>query len=261
MACLLAVVVVIAAAVLTVPPGRLTAHAAPVSPAEAFWLTAFPDAPMPEAIRELLHTRAEDSPRIDAMAPPMKFNYDEYKASPRDQDVVAAAASNSKALEHAGARNAAAAASPTVFFLEEAVRVGESLPFLTSSQNAANADAPAAAAAPLQLYTVRAVREVEGSSFVVCRGEASGPGGGGGGAVYACREAAPARAYVVDAVGERGDAVTAAVVLCHADTSRWDPEHAAFRLLGVRPGGAAVCRVASGEHVLPANGKKSPSSA
>nr|ACG46496.1 hypothetical protein [Zea mays] len=51
MACLL--VLVIAATVLTGPPGKLT-HAARTSPAEAFWHAALPGAPMPEAIRELL---------------------------------------------------------------------------------------------------------------------------------------------------------------------------------------------------------------
>ena len=38
------------------PPGKqlMMARAARPSPAEAFWRAALPDAPMPEAIRELL---------------------------------------------------------------------------------------------------------------------------------------------------------------------------------------------------------------
>lgn len=43
------------------PPGKqlmMMARAARPSPAEAFWRAALPDAPMPEAIRELLHPSA-----------------------------------------------------------------------------------------------------------------------------------------------------------------------------------------------------------
>ncbi|KAL6656221.1 hypothetical protein ACP70R_007047 [Stipagrostis hirtigluma subsp. patula] len=259
MACLLALV--IAAAVLTVPPGKLTAQAARTSPAEAFWRAAFPDTAMPEAIRELLHPAAAIAEanlpsNVNAgegnEPPPLNFDYGDYRASPRNH--VVAAAPSSKALGHAGA------ASPAVFFLEDAVREGESLALRRISWRAANADMPATAAAtaPLQLYTVRAVWAVEGSIFVVCR-RATSPAAAAA-AVYRCRGAGPARAYVVDAVGERGDAVTAAVV-CHTDTSRWDADHAAFRLLDVKPGGAAVCLAVPDAQIFPAKRKKSPSSA
>ncbi|XP_062199947.1 BURP domain-containing protein 15-like [Phragmites australis] len=237
MACLLALV--LAATVLTVPPGKLTNAARTSSPAEAFWRTALPDAPMPEAIRELLHPRAEATVPNDVKpkddddppVPPMTFKYDDYRAaSPRNDN--------------------GAAAWPTVFFLEDAVRVGESLPFRSIAPRA-----PAAAAeATLRLYTVRAVRAVEGSRFVVCRREA-GPG-----VVYGCRATGPARAYVVDVAG--GDVAVAAAVVCHTDTSQWDPAHAAFRLLDVKPGGAAVCHaLPDAQQVLPAKNGKSPSPA
>ncbi|TKW33723.1 hypothetical protein SEVIR_2G258700v4 [Setaria viridis] len=277
MACLL-LVLVVAAAVLTAPPGKLT-HAArtPTSP-EAFWRAALPGEPMPESIRELLRPSAEvvKAPSADADVrdddppPPMNFNYDDYRASPspRNQLVVATFA---KAPEHVGARNAATgdddrarASPPAVFFLEDAVRVGGSLPFprglLPRAASGDDEEAPAARQPPLELYTVRAVRAVEGSSFVVCRGEARPDGGG---AVYGCRGVGPARAYAVDVAGERGDAVTATVV-CHGDdgASNGNLEHAASRLLGVGGGvGAAVCYAVPDAQILLVKSEKVPSSA
>ncbi|PAN13011.1 hypothetical protein PAHAL_2G307500 [Panicum hallii] len=286
MACLLALVA--AAAVLTAPPGKLAQAARTTSP-EAFWRAALPNAPMPESVRELLRHGAgmhaevkppsPDSlkPRDDD-PPPMNFNYDDYRASssispsPRDQ-----AATTAKALEHVaptakavdqatGARNAATdddggdisrASQAAVFFLEDAVRVGGSLPFPRA--------APADQQAPLELRTVRAVRAVQGSSFVVCRGAAPGSAAGGR-AVYGCRGVAgPARAYVVDVAGERGDAVTAAVV-CRTDgTSKSKLGHAALRLLDAKPGGgggaAAACYAVPDAQVLLVKSNKVPSSA
>ena len=216
--------------------------------------------------------------------PPMNFNYDDYRASssisPRDEADTAPAAkavehasSTAKAVEHAGgARNAAtddvggdiARVPPqaAVFFLEDAVRVGGSLPFPRAAPHgeAAAADQQAA---PLELRTVRAVRAVQGSSFVLCRGGAPA-GSAGGGAVYGCRGVVgPARAYVVDvAAGERGDAVTASVV-CHADDgaskSKLGHAAAALRLLDVKPGGgAAVCYAVPNAQILLVKSNKVP---
>jgi hypothetical protein len=142
----------------------------------------------------------------------------------------------------------------TVFFLEDAVRIGESLPLHSSTKlaTAAASAGEASAQLPLELYTVHSVRAVEGSSFVVCRGEP------GHGAVYGCRATGPARAYVLALACERGDAAVTAVAVCRTDTSQWDPEHGAFRLLGVKPGGAAVCHAVPDALVLSAkNGKSS----
>jgi hypothetical protein len=62
----------------------------------------------------------------------------------------------------------------------------------------------------------------------------------------------PTTAFIILA-GGRGDD---AAVVCDADMSRSDPKHAAlFRLLGVKPGGAAVCHdsqvVTVGNHDIP----------
>jgi hypothetical protein len=174
--------------------------------------------------------------------PPMNFNYDDYRALPRSEATAAPAPDVLIRDEE------------TVFFLEDAVRVGESLPMHSSTPRAtAAADAgEASAQVPLELYTIRSVRAVEGSSFVVCRGEP------GHGAVYGCRGTGPARAYVLALTAERGDAAMSAVAVCTTDTSRWDLEHAAFRLLGVKPGGAAVCHAVPNALVLSAKNGKRP---
>lgn len=244
------------------PPVKLT-HAArtPMTSPEAFWSAALPDAPMPESIRELLRPGAADAEVVKAPSadaedirdnndppPPMNFNYDDYKASsPSPRNQLAVVATPAKALEHVDDGAASASPPPAVFFLEDAVRVGGTIPFPRGLIPRA---APAGAAGrhhqpPVELYAVRAVRAIEGSSFVVCRGEYHRNAGG---AVYGCRGVGLSRAYAVDVAGdgERGDAV-AATVVCRAvddDASNNDgnlERAAASRLLGVKPGGAAVC--------------------
>ncbi|WVZ92354.1 hypothetical protein U9M48_038427 [Paspalum notatum var. saurae] len=107
------------------------------------------------------------------------------------------------------------------------------------------------AGAPLQLYTVRAVRPVDGASFVVCHDEVYPY------TVYRCHGTGPARAYM-KMEGERGGAVTVATV-CHTDTSRWNPDHISFKLLGTKPGGAPVCHLMPYGHIIWAkNVKVSP---
>ncbi|KAI4989876.1 hypothetical protein ZWY2020_038239 [Hordeum vulgare] len=243
-------VLAVTATVLMAQSGQ-PASAARLSPAEAFWRAALPDAPMPDAILELLHQET-DTPedaveaveKKDPPPPPMNFNYDYDDALPRSE---ATSAPSPNVLLN---RAAVATASSTVFFLEDAVRVGESLPFHRIHR--ATAAAEASAEQQLELYAVRSVRAVEGSNFVLCRGEA------GEGAVYGCRATGPARAYVLSLAGERRDAAMTAVAVCRTNASPWDPEHAAFRLLGVKPGGAAVCYAVTDAQVMPAMNGKSP---
>ncbi|KAI3804963.1 hypothetical protein L1987_26883 [Smallanthus sonchifolius] len=52
------------------------------------------------------------------------------------------------------------------------------------------------------------------------------------------------RVFKIALVGENGERVDAAAA-CHMDTSMWDSDHVAFRVLGGRPGGSPVC------HFLP----------
>ncbi|KAJ1269006.1 hypothetical protein BS78_07G177100 [Paspalum vaginatum] len=108
------------------------------------------------------------------------------------------------------------------------------------------------AGAPLQTYTVRAVRPVDGASFVACHDEVYPY------TVYRCHGTGPARAYMVEMEGARGGAVTVATV-CHTDTSRWNPEHVSFKLLGTKPGGPPVCHLMPYGHIIWAkNVKVSP---
>nr|BAM13311.1 RAFTIN 1 [Oryza punctata] len=113
--------------------------------------------------------------------------------------------------------------------------------------------------APLQAYTVRAVLPVEGSGFVACHDQAYPY------TVYRCHTTGPARAYMVEMEGPRGGgggsgdgggAVTVATV-CHTDTSRWNPEHVSFKLLGTKPGGAPVCHLMPYGHIVWAKNLKS----
>nr|BAM13313.1 RAFTIN 1 [Oryza latifolia] len=107
--------------------------------------------------------------------------------------------------------------------------------------------------APLQAYTVRAVLPVEGSGFVACHDQAYPY------TVYRCHTTGPARTYMVEMEGSRGGggaAVTVATV-CHTDTSRWNPEHVSFKLLGTKTGGAPVCHLMPYGHIVWAKNVKS----
>ncbi|CAO2162896.1 unnamed protein product [Urochloa humidicola] len=110
------------------------------------------------------------------------------------------------------------------------------------------------AGAPLQAYIVRSVRRVDGggASFVACHDEPYPY------TVYRCHGTGPARAYMVEMEGAGGGAITVATV-CHTDTSRWNPEHVSFKLLGIKPGGAPVCHLMPYGHIIWAkNVKRSP---
>lgn len=59
-----------------------------------------------------------------------------------------------------------------------------------------------------------------------------------------------------DGGGDGGEAVTVATV-CHTDTSRWNPEHVSFKLLGTKPGGSPVCHLMPYGHIVWAKNVKS----
>ncbi|CAM8969486.1 unnamed protein product [Rhodiola kirilowii] len=63
-------------------------------------------------------------------------------------------------------------------------------------------------------------------------------------AVFYCHDVKGARAYVVPFVGTSGTKVKA-VGICHTNTTAWSPEHEAFKILEVKPGGEPIC------HFLP----------
>ncbi|XP_026431764.1 BURP domain protein RD22-like isoform X2 [Papaver somniferum] len=61
-------------------------------------------------------------------------------------------------------------------------------------------------------------------------------------AVFYCHatSAHTSQAYVVLLVGADGIKIKATVV-CHKDTSKWDPDHVAFQVLKVKPGTVPIC--------------------
>ncbi|XP_076921533.1 BURP domain protein USPL1-like [Bidens hawaiensis] len=54
------------------------------------------------------------------------------------------------------------------------------------------------------------------------------------------------RVFEISLGGENGNIIDA-VAVCHMDTSKWDSDHVAFRVLGGQPGSSPVC------HFLPAD--------
>lgn len=68
-------------------------------------------------------------------------------------------------------------------------------------------------------------------------------------AVFFCHMLQETRAYRVPLVGEDGTKVNA-VAICHGDTSEMNPNFWAFRVLGIKPGTAAICHFIPRDHIL-----------
>ncbi|XP_021896737.1 BURP domain protein USPL1-like [Carica papaya] len=94
----------------------------------------------------------------------------------------------------------------------------------------------------LQNYTIlEAPKEIFGAKMVACHTMPYPY------AVFFCHgggESGWNRVFEVSLGGDNGESVEA-VVVCHMNTSEWDPDHASFRLLNVQPRTCPVC------HVLP----------
>ncbi|CAM8933878.1 unnamed protein product [Rhodiola kirilowii] len=60
-------------------------------------------------------------------------------------------------------------------------------------------------------------------------------------AVFYCHVVKGARAYVVPFVGTSSGTKVKAVGICHTNTTAWSPEHVAFKILKVKPGGEPIC--------------------
>ncbi|KAL1552413.1 BURP domain protein RD22-like [Salvia divinorum] len=70
-------------------------------------------------------------------------------------------------------------------------------------------------------------------------------------AVFYCHKTDATVAYGVSLVGSGGARARArAVAVCHRDTSGWNPEHLAFRVLGVKPGSVPVCHYLPEDHIV-----------
>nr|CAB3491416.1 unnamed protein product [Digitaria exilis] len=59
--------------------------------------------------------------------------------------------------------------------------------------------------------------------------------------VFYCHMSSPTRAYQVKLISEVDGSSMDALAMCHLDTSSWDPEHAFFKLMHVKPGQTTAC--------------------
>ncbi|XP_050218786.1 BURP domain protein RD22-like [Mercurialis annua] len=68
-------------------------------------------------------------------------------------------------------------------------------------------------------------------------------------AVFYCHVTTGTQAYMVPMVGDDGSKAKA-VVICHSDTSSWNPQHLAFQVLKVKPGGSSICHFLSSDTIV-----------
>ncbi|CAK8569236.1 unnamed protein product [Lathyrus sativus] len=88
---------------------------------------------------------------------------------------------------------------------------------------------------PLQNYTISKVNEISVPNAFGCH-PMPYPF-----AVFYCHtQKGDANLYEIVVEGENGGIVEAAAI-CHMDTSKWDADHVAFRVLNTRPGKSPVC--------------------
>ncbi|KAL5215868.1 hypothetical protein ABZP36_007269, partial [Zizania latifolia] len=122
--------------------------------------------------------------------------------------------------------------------------------FVTSSFGSINLNAASTVVVSKQMesraqeYNVRSVRRMARSGqLIACHPESYMY------AVFLCHLTEATRAYTASLVGEDGTAVEA-VAVCHTDTSEWNPQHASFQLLGVKPGTVPVCHFVQPDAVV-----------
>ncbi|CAA7402724.1 unnamed protein product [Spirodela intermedia] len=98
---------------------------------------------------------------------------------------------------------------------------------------------------PKQAYTITpsGVQRLVGSKAVACHAQPFAY------AVFYCHVTRATKAYLVSLAGQDGAKVDA-VVVCHTDTSGWNPKHLAFQLLQVKPGTVPVCHFLPQDHIV-----------
>lgn len=97
---------------------------------------------------------------------------------------------------------------------------------------------------PMQKYVFTGVKAMPASTdSVVCHKQNYAY------AMFYCHKTRATKTYVVSLVGTDGDKVKAAVV-CHTDTSKWNPKHLAFQVLKVEPGSVPICHFLPEDHIV-----------
>ena len=117
--------------------------------------------------------------------------------------------------------------------------------FLTSKVGTNNVNSLAMNVAKGQQYTITGFpfRSKSGSKSVACHRQTYAY------AVYYCHETEHTTTARVSLMGEdgcRGEGVA----VCHTDMSAWNPEHLAFKVLNIKPGGAPVCHFIPNDHIV-----------
>ncbi|KAL1224299.1 BURP domain protein RD22 [Cardamine amara subsp. amara] len=99
--------------------------------------------------------------------------------------------------------------------------------------------------APMQKYKIAAagVKKLSDDKSVVCHKQKYPF------AVFYCHKAMMTSVYSVPLEGENGMRAKA-VAVCHKNTSAWNPNHLAFKVLKVKPGTVPVCHFLPETHVV-----------
>ncbi|XP_045799804.1 BURP domain protein RD22-like, partial [Trifolium pratense] len=97
----------------------------------------------------------------------------------------------------------------------------------------------------LQKYTVKSgVKKLaSGDKIVVCHKQ-NYPY-----AIFYCHKTENTRAYFVPLETDNGIRVKA-VVVCHTNTSKWNPKHIAFQVLKIKPGTIPICHFLPEDHIV-----------
>ncbi|MFS7909019.1 putative BURP domain-containing protein [Helianthus anomalus] len=98
-------------------------------------------------------------------------------------------------------------------------------------------------ATPSQNYKIESVKKLNANKLLVCHRLNYTY------AVFYCHISFGTESYVTSLEGTDGTKVKT-VVICHTDTSKWDPKHITFQLLKVTPGSATICHFLPEDHVL-----------
>ncbi|XP_035831931.1 BURP domain protein RD22 isoform X9 [Helianthus annuus] len=96
---------------------------------------------------------------------------------------------------------------------------------------------------PSQNYKIESVKKLIANKLVVCHRLNYTY------AVFYCHISVGTESYVASLEGADGTKVKI-VVICHTETSKWDPKHITFQLLNVTPGSATICHFLPEDHVL-----------
>ncbi|CDP18474.1 unnamed protein product [Coffea canephora] len=114
---------------------------------------------------------------------------------------------------------------------------------LAASNEAPNADGKIQKYGVVGVFKLNNDKATVNDEFVACHKQKYAY------AVFYCHTIQNTDAYMVNLVGADGTKVKA-VVVCHKDTSAWDPNHEVLLLLKVKPGADPICHFFPGDHIV-----------